>query len=406
MLACAAITAPAQTTYDTAPEFKASEIVDPVFLSGPHHRLREEVRTYNGLNHYVIESPFGTFVAHGNLMLQDRVIEVMALARLKEMSNSEEYLKAVKKAAQAPLQVVDDLVHEPVGTLSTVPQGVGKFLGRVSRGIQEKASGRERGQGEDGLVKSAAGISKSKRELSAKLGINPYSSNEVLQNELDRLAWASFAGDMTFTAATMPISGAAGTALSAISAVDLTQGIVYTQSPLDLRKMNRTRLTAMGVSEAGADAMLSNPSFTPWNQSRMVRSLEMLQGVQGREVFVRDATDMSDSEADALFYEETARLIAHAHTHGIPLSRITLLNGFPVCIGADGALIVALHWDYAMWSPSSHQFADALQAATLNGEKPTSLIVVLTGAMSPRLRQELGARGFRVQDRLLPGPLK
>lgn len=405
-LLCLASAALAQTGYDASPEFKASDIISPTFLKSPYHRVREEVRTYNGLNHYVIESPFGTFVAHGNLMLQDRVIEVMALARLKEMSNSEEYLKALKKAAKAPLTVVDDLVHEPIGTLSGVPKGVGKFLSRVGRGVQEKAAGRERGQGEDGLLKSAAGVSKTKRELSARLGINPYSSNEVLQNELDRVAWVGFAGEMTFTAATMPVSGAAGAALSAISAVDLTNSIVYEQTPLDLRKNNLGRLTAMGVTETEAEAFLANPSFSPWNQSRFVSALQKLSGVQSRDVLVKDASVMSDSESDALFYEETARLIAHAHANGIPVSKITLVNGFPVCIGADGALILALHWDYAMWNPSSERFANALESVTINGQKPSSLIVVLTGAMSPRLRQELETRGYRVQDRLLPGPLK
>ena len=34
-----------------------------------------------------------------------------------------------------------------------------------------------------------------------------------------------------------------------------------------------------------------------------------------------------------------------------------------------------------------------------------SLIVVITDAMSPRLKQEVVARGFRVQDKLLKGPL-
>lgn len=405
-LACMVSTALAQTGYDAAPEFKASDIVSPAFLSSPHHRVREDVRTYNGLNHYVVESPYGIFVAHGNLMLQDRVAEVMALARLKEMSSSEEYLKALKKAAKAPLNVVEDLVHAPVGTLSGVPKGVGKFLGRISRGVQETTSGRERGQGEDGLIKSAAGVSKTKRELSARLGVNPYSSNEALQSELDRVAWVAFAGEMTFTAATIPVSGAAGAALSAISVVDLSNGIVYEQTPLDLRKANLDRQKAMGVPETVAEAFLSNPAFSPWNQTRLVSALEKLTGVQGRDVLVKDAAEMADSESDALFYEETARLIAHAHTNGIPLARIILLNGFPVCIGADGALIVALHWDYAIWSPNSERFAKALQALTLDGVKPSSLVVVLTGAMSPRLRQELEARGFRVQDRLLPGPLK
>lgn len=396
----------AQTEFDTPPAFKAEDLLRAPYLTSPHHQVRSEVKTYNGLNHYVVDSPFGTFVAHGNLMLQERVGEVLALARLREMSNGSEHLKAVKEAAKAPLNTVTSLVQSPGETLVAVPQGVGKFIGRIGRGVQEKASGREQGQGEDGLVKSAAGVSKTKRELSRELGVNPYTSNEVLQEELDRVAWVAFAGKMTITAATAPVGGAAGTALSAISAVDVTNSIVYEQSPLDLRKANLARLQAMGVEQELAESFLANPAFSPWHQSRTVASLQLLAGVQDRAVFVRDAATMTNSEADAVFYQETARLMAHAHTHGIPVAKLTLVNGFPVCVTADGALMVALHWDHAMWSPGSQQFAKALEEVTLNGAKPSSLIVVLTGTMSPRLRQELEGRGFRVQDRLIPGPLK
>lgn len=396
----------ADGAYDASPGFKAGDILQPVWLTGPHHRVREEVKTYNGLNHYVIDSPFGTFVAHGNLMLQSRVVEILALARLREMSSSEEYVQALKRASKAPFEVVGDIVHAPGETIASVPMGVGKFLGRLGRGAKEAADGRERGQGEDGLIKSVAGVSRTKRELSARLAVNPYSSNEILQDELERVAWAAFAGDMTFTAATLPISGAAGAALSALSTVELTSSLVYEQSPLDLRKTNLSRLQAMNVPPEVAEAFLSNASFSPWHQTRLVGALQQMAGVDGRNLYVRDAARTANSEADAVFYEQTARLIAHAHTHGIAVSRLIEMDGFPVCLTADGGFMVALHWDYAMWSPGSERFANALQSIQVEGAKPPTVTVVLTGVMSPRLRQELEGRGFKVQDRLLPGPLK
>jgi hypothetical protein len=35
-----------------------------------------------------------------------------------------------------------------------------------------------------------------------------------------------------------------------------------------------------------------------------------------------------------------------------------------------------------------------------------NVLVALSGQVSPRLREELEKRGFTVQDRLAPGPLK
>jgi hypothetical protein len=54
------------------------------------------------------------------------------------------------------------------------------------------------------------GFSDTKRKMAIKLGVDPYSTNPVLQHELDGIAWASFAGGSTFYLATLPIGGGAG----------------------------------------------------------------------------------------------------------------------------------------------------------------------------------------------------
>jgi hypothetical protein len=49
---------------------------------------------------------------------------------------------------------------------------------------------------------------------------------------------------------------------------------------------------------------------------------------------------------------------------------------------------------------------DEYQKALIESGKNRSVFVALSGQVSPRLRQELETRGFTVQDRLAPGPLK
>lgn len=390
--------------YDV-PALKAGEILQLPFLASPNHKVRDEVVPYMGANRYIIDSQFGTFVAQGNQMLEDRVREIHALAKLREMSNTSQYAEGFKEAAKVPFDVAGDLLTSPVDTVAAVPKGVGKFIGRVGRGTKEAVSGRDRGAGEDGLIKSTAGLSQTKRQLCAELGVNPYSSNEVLQAELDRVAWVIFAGKMTVKAATLPVGGAAGSAISAVSAIDSTNAVVANSSPLDLRKANLGKLKDMGISTKDAEAFLAHSHLSPMHQTRIVTALEKMSGVKGRDILIRDATAMCENEADATFYEQTARLIGHAHAHGLTVDHIVLLNGFPVCIAPDGGVMVALQWDYAMWSPRSESFAKGLENVKINGVKAPSVTVVLTGAMSPTLRQQLEKRGFRVQDKLIKGPL-
>lgn len=394
-----------ETGYENRPVHRASQLLQLPYLAGPHHKVRDEVVTDMGINRFVIDSDYGTFVASGNSMLEDRVKEINAMARLDEMSKSREYGDALKEAAKAPVRVVENLIDDPVETLSKVPKGIGKFMNRVSRGIKEVKEDKPRSQYEDDRMKSLLGVSRAKRELCERLGINPYSSNEILQQKLDDMGWVVFAGKMTVTAATLPIGGGVRVALTGTSIVDQTTRVIYDRSPTDVRSANLGKLLAMGIPERDAEAFLGNAAFSPWHQSWFVAALESMPGVKGRDVLVRDAAGISENESDAIFYSQTARLMAQVNEGPLKLDRIMLMNGFPVCLTMDGTVVVALHWDYAAWTPLAERFADALQAIRPDGNPPRGLVVALTGMVSPRLRQELEARGFQVSDRLIKGPL-
>src|SRR3954453_10957968 len=75
-------------TYEELPELKASEILRPDVLDGPHHKVREEVFPDSGANRFTIDSHYGLFEAEGNEMLLRRVNEIDAIARLKEVSRT------------------------------------------------------------------------------------------------------------------------------------------------------------------------------------------------------------------------------------------------------------------------------------------------------------------------------
>jgi hypothetical protein len=103
--------------YEELPELKASEILRPEILNGPHHKVREEVSTYFGANHYVIDSEFGVFEAEGNEMLVRRVNEINAIAKLKEVSRTDQYKNALVTAAKAPVAAAKSIVTDPVNTV-------------------------------------------------------------------------------------------------------------------------------------------------------------------------------------------------------------------------------------------------------------------------------------------------
>jgi hypothetical protein len=237
------------------------------------------------------------------------------------------------------------------------------------------------------------------------MGIDPYSTNTVLQKQLDEIAWASWAGGFIFSAGTMPIGGGVGIALTATSVSDSLDKVVNEKPPADLRQMNRTGLRSMGVGERDTEAFLSNPAFSPTRQTAFVLNLKSLDGVANRAAFVRAAAEKSDNESDALFCVLTSALMSKVHTTGTPIARIAMIGDFPACVAKDGQVILALQWDYAAWTPAAASITTEIQElAKEAGNK--GVLIALSGQASPRLKQELSNRGFTVRDRISPGPLQ
>lgn len=398
----AAADQPAETgNFEEPPVLKASEILQPAWLSGPHHKVREDVTTYAGENWYVIDSDAGIFEAAGNVMLQNRIAEIYAILKLREISRGKEFGEAVKRAAKSPFVMAKQLIDHPVDTIAAVPKGIFKMVNRTGRAIESAATGRKKSDYEDQNAAALLGVSKAKRELAFQYGVNPYSSNPVLQKELNSIGWTSFAGKATVSVLTAGMAGGDVENVLQFTKVLGRNGTrLRDTSPNDLLRENKASLMKMGASDAAAERILANPALSPAHQTNIVTALESLQGVSGRIDYAMLAANTSENETDATFFEQTAILIARVHAESAKLKSIEIRDGFPVCIGQNGTTVVALHWDYAAWTPRAADFLASLEA------KDASLAVMLTGQVSPLLRQQLEARKVKIYDRVIPGPLK
>ena len=131
-----------------------------------------------------------------------------------------------------------------------------------------------------------------------------------------------------------------------------------------------------------------------------------MKGVVNRRAFVHLAGETSSSETDAIFCVQTAALMSKLNKEKIPLSRLELLGNFPICVAKDGTTVVALQWDYAAWTPGAAQVSNEVEKFADKPPRNRKVLIALSGQVSPRLRQELEARGQTVADRVAPGPLK
>jgi len=394
----------APTDTEEPPSLSAKEILNPDFLAGDGFTVQDEVPTSTGRNRYLIISEYGEFEADGNIMLERRIKEVAAIRKLKEVSRTDEYKKALKAAVASPLGVAKDVVTNPVGTITGIPKGLFKFANRMGQSVKEKTEKRQRSQYEDSNAASLIGFSKAKRTVAIQLGVDPYSSNETLQRELNGIAWATFAGKMTFSLATAPIGGAAGLALTGTGMTKAFNQTLLDQAPTDLRLRNLKVLLAMGCDRAVADRFINNTAFSPSVQTAIVMNLETLNGVANRAAFVDLAGSEASDEGDALFFLGTSRVLAELHTKK-PIARLQQVGRIPVALGKDGRAIVAIQWDYAAWTDNAANFIGLLRASDF-GKKPSGLTIAISGDASSLGQQKLKDANIELATRVAPGPLR
>src|SRR5439155_12281044 len=166
--------------YEELPELKASEILRPEILAGPHHKVREPVPTYFGANQFTIDSDFGVFEANGNEMLVTRVNEINAIARLKEVSRTDEFKNALTKAAKSPIASAKNIVTDPVNTISNAPKGLMKFMRRAGESIKDIGNKTESHAADGRRMQQLIGFTDEKRKVAISLDVDPYSTNTVL----------------------------------------------------------------------------------------------------------------------------------------------------------------------------------------------------------------------------------
>jgi hypothetical protein len=180
-----------QADWDTQPEARPTDsVVTADLRSGPHFTLGPTVTTLTYLNRYTVNTDYGPFIAPSDVRRRRLVREIAAIAALQAMQQTDAFEKASVEAGKSPFRSAKSLIDDPVGTLSAIPEGIGSIFSRAPQQLHREGRSRY----EDGPAKQLLAVSSYKREYAAKLGVDVYSSNDALQKELDRLAWASAAG--------------------------------------------------------------------------------------------------------------------------------------------------------------------------------------------------------------------
>jgi hypothetical protein len=379
----------ADDTYEVPQVRSAKTFLDQKILTGPHHTVRDRVSHDGYLDRFTVDSDFGVFKVTGDAALRKLVKEIAAIAALREIKQSDVFAEAVKSAAKAPFQFAGNLIEDPVDTVAGIPSGIFRIFENVAAGVTEKHD-----PSEDSRLKQALFVSSWKRDFAKKFGIDVYSSNKVLQEELNSVGWAGAIGGLTVSAATAPLSGTVAVVIKTGRMADQIGNVLAEQPPSRLRIENDKILTKLKIPEKTRDAFLDHPAFTPRHDTVITLSLAALNTTQGHQKFLESALAARD-EIDANLFEDIAETLAHYHANVSPIVRFDVHNGLVLALARNGAAVFAVPLDHGAWTKTAERiFTELTQNYAASGK----LELWVTGTVSDRAKQELSARGIKLVE--------
>ena len=279
------------------------------------------------------------------------------------------------------------MVTNPMGTLEGAASGIGSLFNRATKTVGQRKSG----EGEDSSFEQVVGISKSKGKIASSYGVNVYSNNKFLQQELDRLGQADFLGGLGVGVATSFVPGVGGIVLSTTGAARLLNDTINTTPASELWLQNKKKLATMGINEDTAELFLNNPVFNPARSTVFVASLESMPDVKNRALLVKVALQASDSTM-AEVITRTAIMTAAYNKKIAPIKKLVPMARFTQAIGTDGKHVIMLPTDYLIWS---ERIANAVAAISRDDQNSKYELWVL-GTVSPLAESEFKQLGSKI----------
>ena len=376
-----------------APPTFAADKIRGFKPAGENYTIKNPVRSDGLFRVYTLATPYGEFTVQGDLMLRMRLNELAALAELEKLSQSEQYTKALVNAGLSPIKYAGKLIVNPVDTIQNTFAGVGSFLGSIGSGMANA------GKTQDDALSSLIGVTRERRQLAAKLGVDPYTDFVPLAAKLKLLAEAAALGGLTVTGAMMAIPGAAGIVVSNLSTANTLgdmriEELARNYTASQILDLNRQRLTAMGIDKNLTEALLMNRNYTPVDLAAMTAALESMGAVTDKVVFVRRAASVN-SRGNAYAMRKHAEMAAH-YAKASGFTSFVSLGGFPFNMARDGAVVAVMPVDVISWTDTTArafgESSNDLKKIGRGGE------LRLTGTATPLAKQRLKELGWRVVE--------
>jgi hypothetical protein len=425
--------APQASQFEKPTVLSASKILPRQLLKGPYHSVSEKVTSDGYFNNYTIESKFGVMVVEGRPLLETRIGEMNALAELDKLSSTTVFTDAAYKAGKgivlAPVKIVEKTAKtisdpEKLGnTLAAVPEGAERLfswayrkgksavqaVGNAVSSDSDKDKNKSTPEKKDSSGSSTTdavdqgakfglqyiGYTKRQREWFRKLHINPYTSNELLRDEVMRVAGIETAVGTAFKF--VPGLGLLGELATFNTWYERAEKLSLYEDPETIRKKNQSELQALGIPEETVKQFLDNKSYTPWSRRFISSSLSAIgPRATGYDEFLKAAC-IASNESSALYFVSVAEAFEKLHSV-TPIKRIIASLYLPAAVTSDKLLYIPLPVDYLFWTEEVAGIFKDFKTRVVKESRVKTAQINIFGHASPMARSKLEQLGAVVSE--------
>jgi hypothetical protein len=219
----------------------------------------------------------------------------------------------------------------------------------------------------------------------------------VLQEQLERLAWADYAGGIGLSAGLSVIPGGVGLVLSTSGAARLLNDQINATPPSELRLQNRQKLVDMSFNTDTIELFINNTVFSPRDQTWLVASLAKMNGTSNRELFLKVALQAKDRTM-ALLIAQMTMMYAGYHKRISPIDRLYPVARVLYAQNKKGEIVLIIPADYVTWN---ERFSRAVTEIKKKMKRKNTFELWTIGNISSKAKDNLSKAGWSIHTNVL-----
>lgn len=417
----AALPAQAQS-FESPPTFHAQSLLPPALLHGKRHNVEDLVRNNGYMNSYTVDSPLGVFRASGQIFLEKRIAEIYAIDQIRAQYPTDQVLaqeaaNTAKGVVTAPINAAKKAVETVSDseklqeTAKSVPGGIAglfkvaaKTVGSAADFAYQTGKGAITGDSTETQARLSEagefvekhaldyiGYNEAYRNLAKELQVDPYTENEMLRDELRRVArlksGAKIGGKFIPGIPGIPYVGTLN------SYYGHAEQVAAYEDPKKVEDTTVKVLHSIGQgdeqreSEVSTKKLMENPAFTPVSSRLFADAVQPMAKVPNASHLVKIAAHARTREI-ALFYNLSVRELGKLHKSN-PLQQIVTDTILPAGVSQNKELLIPLAVDYLAWTQEVATIFNRFKSAVKGKYGVTDIVVLVSGEVSPRTKQEL-----------------